>query len=134
MGTLSKLEREFDYDIVEEFVNHFAMMCQSIDIALPGLAHPEHYRRSVDDLFRIFHNIKSATAFLRITPINKLCMLAEDVLMLARECKGPASDELIEWIRVLGDQLKTWLDDIEDDNELTSYDLSLIKIPRKLER
>lgn len=135
MGILTQIEIDFDLDIVEDFVAHYGIMCESMEALVISLGNESYYSNSVNDLFRIFHNIKSAAGFIRLDPILKLSSLAEEVLEEARELKGPASDEFIDWLLLVSDQFTIYRIDIEDDKEHFSLlNPLIIKLPTKLEK
>ncbi len=135
MGILKNMEISFDLDVVEDFIEHYGIMCESMESLIISLGNESYYENSINDLFRIFHNIKSAAGFINLDPIVKLSSLTEEVLEDARELKGPASDEFIDWLLLISDQLVTYKTDIEDDKEYFSLlNPLVIKIPKKLEK
>lgn len=130
MGITSQLESEFDFDIVEEFIGHFETMSHVLEPTIINLEHEEHFCQHVNELFRIFHNLKSATGFLKVEPMNRMCMIVENALEQARECNnGPASPEFVDWMLQVQDLFFVWLHDFENDNELSSYDPEIENIP-----
>ncbi len=135
MGIFKRLESEFDYDILEEFLGHFGTMSEAMEPLIVKLEKPEWFDRNVNELFRIFHNLKSASGYLKITPINKLVTLAEEVLEECRELEGPASEALIEWLLKISDQLDRYRVDLESDAEnFSPLDHTIIKVPLELVR
>ena len=56
MGIRSDLDANFDFEVVDEFLDHYSMMVESMEIMILDLSNEEMYRRSVDELFRVFHN------------------------------------------------------------------------------
>jgi len=85
MGIKSDLEESFDFDIVDEFLDHFSLMVDSMEIMVLDLSKDEMYKRAVNELFRVFHNVKSASGYLKLTSINKLAAFVEDVLETLRK-------------------------------------------------
>lgn len=135
LGILTRLEQEFDEEIVEEFTNHLGIMSNSIRFAVVKMQRKDLYKDGVNELFRIFHSLKSASAFLKIRDIHRLAVLVEDVLSLARELKGPASVEFISWIRALHAQMDLWVMDLEEDAErLSPFNADVTEIPNNLEK
>jgi len=130
LGILDKLEVDFEYDLIDEFVGHFGFMCDSLEELCLGLEKPEKYENDVQELFRIFHNIKSATSYFKLEPMIKLATLVEDILEEARVKKGPATQEFIDWLLVVSDQLGKWRADLEQNKEqLTPFNHMLVRIP-----
>ena len=135
MGVYSALEGEFDFEIVEEFLSHFTMMTESMENLIVGLSQKERYVANINQLFRIFHNIKSATGYLKISQINKLVTLAEELLEECRLVEGVGSDELIAWLILVSDQLASYREDLEEDaEEFCKFNHLLIKVPSKFIR
>jgi len=129
MGIRSDLDANFDFEIVDEFLDHYAMMVESMEIMIIDLQKPNMYERSVNELFRVFHNIKSASGYLKIIPMNKLAAFVEDELEVLRNKKPPVTQETIDWLLNISDMFATWQDDLKADNNLSKIKYSLLKIP-----
>ncbi len=129
MGVRSDLEVNFDFDIVDEFLDHFSMMVESMEIMILDLSKPKMYARGVDELFRVFHNIKSASGFLKITSMHKLSTLVEDELERLRDKEAPINEETVTWLLSISDMYSAWNEDLKNDNELTRVKFSLLKTP-----
>ena len=96
MGIRSDLDANFDYEIVDEFLDHYSMMVDSMEVMIIDLSKPNMYKRSTDELFRVFHNIKSASGYLKIVPMNKLASFVEDALEELRKRNTPVSKETVD--------------------------------------
>ncbi len=129
MGVRRELETNYDFEIVDEFLDHYAMMVDIIEPLIIDLEKSELYDRSVDELFRIFHNIKSAAGFLKMEPMIRLSTLVESALENLREQPGPANRETVNWLLLISDTFVQWHDDLKLDNELSKIDFSLLKLP-----
>ncbi|MBN2815846.1 MAG: Hpt domain-containing protein [Campylobacterales bacterium] len=129
MGAKSELEANFDYEIVDEFLDHYSMMVESMEVMIIDLSKPNMYARSVNELFRVFHNIKSASSYLKLTPMSKLAAFVEDELEALRNMEPPISEETTNWLLAISDMFATWQDDLKEDNELSKIQFSLLKIP-----
>lgn len=130
MGIYQELEKEFDYDIVEEFFGHYTMMTESLEQLIVKLEEPAFYTKNINELFRIFHTIKSASGYLKLTPVTKVVTLAEEVLEECRNLEGAASDALINWLLVVSDQLARYKEDLETDAlSFSKLDPKIIKVP-----
>ncbi len=129
MGVRSDIEANFDFEIVDEFLDHYALMVESMELLILDLAKENMYKRSVEELFRVFHNIKSAAGFLHLEPIQKLAAFVEGVLEDLRTRDKPANDDTINWLLSISDMFATWQNDLQMDNELTPIKFSLLKIP-----
>lgn len=132
MGIFTNLETDYDVEIVEEFFSHYTFMIDSLEPLVIGLEHEEAYTNNINEIFRIFHNIKSSTGYLKLTPINKLVTLGEELLEECRQLEGVASDELINWLLILSDQLQLYKKDLEKDrNQFSPTNHNIIKVPIK---
>lgn len=135
MGILAQLEVDFDIEIVEDFISHYAIMCENMEPLIIGLNKSERYEDNIGELFRIFHNMKSAAGFLKLEPIIKLAVLCEDVAEEARILKGPASESFIDWLLLVSDQFEKYRRDVERDAEyFTVLNPLIIKVPFVLEK
>ncbi len=129
MGIRSDLDANFDYEIVDEFLDHYSMMVESMEVMIIDLSKPNMYERSVNELFRVFHNIKSASGYLKIASMSKLASFVEDELETLRKKQPPISEETTAWLLDVSDMFASWQDDLKLDNELSKIRYSLLKIP-----
>ncbi len=98
-------------------------------VMIIDLSKPNLYHRSIDELFRVFHNIKSASGFLKIEPMRRLSTFVEEVLDELRVHDKPISEDTLEWLLEISDIFAAWKNDMKNDNELTKVKYSLLKIP-----
>jgi two-component system chemotaxis sensor kinase CheA len=129
MGARSDLDANFDFEIVDEFLDHYSMMVESMEVMIIDLSKPNMYHRSVNELFRVFHNIKSASSYLKLAPMSKLAAFVEDELEVLRTKEPPVSEETTNWLLAISDMFAAWHDDLKMDNELSKIKYSLLKIP-----
>lgn len=129
MGIRSDLDANFDFEIVDEFLDHYSLMVDSMEVIILDLQKDEMKKRAVDELFRIFHNIKSASAYLQIIQMNKLASFVEDELDDMRLIDRHISQETIEWLLRISDMFNIWQNDLKDDNNITKVKYSLLKLP-----
>lgn len=129
MGVRSDLDANFDFEIVDEFLDHYSMMIDSMEVMIIDLSKPNMYKRSINELFRIFHNIKSASGYLKIMPMQKLASFVEDELEILREKEVPISEETTDWLLAINDTFADWHNDLKKDNELSKIKYDLLKIP-----
>jgi len=129
MGVRSELDANFDFEIVDEFLDHFTMMVESMEVMITDLEKPSKYKRSVDELFRVFHNIKSASGYLKIIPMSKLSAFVEDALEELRGTEELASGEVVSWLLAISDMYAQWLEDLRADSDLTHIKFELLKLP-----
>ncbi len=129
MGIRRDLETNYDFEIVDEFLDHYSMMVDILDSLMIDLEKKELYIRSVDELFRIFHNIKSAAGFLKMEPMVRLATFVESALEAMRLLPGPANRETVNWLLAVSDTFVQWQDDLKLDNDLSKINFSLLKLP-----
>jgi len=129
MGIRSDLESSFDFEIVDEFLDHYSMMVDSMEVMIIDLTRPNMYERGVNELFRVFHNIKSASAYLQILPMSRLAAFVEDELEILRKTNPPISQETVDWLLQISDMFAQWRDDLQSDFSLSKIRYSLLKIP-----
>ena len=129
MGTRRVLEENFDFEIVDEFLEHFSMMVDIMEPLIVNLSKENKYKDDVNELFRIFHNLKSASSFLKLEPIIRLSTFVENALEILRNQNGPANEEVISWLLRISDMFEQWYDDLKLDNDLSKIEFSLLKLP-----
>ncbi|ADR34644.1 CheA signal transduction histidine kinase [Sulfuricurvum kujiense DSM 16994] len=129
MGVRSVLEANFDFEIIDEFLDHYAMMTEIMESLIIDLGNPERYHRSIEELFRIFHNIKSASGYLQIEPMVRLATFAEDALEQLRLRDAKVNEETITWLISVADMFMQWQEDLKMDNELAKIHFSLLILP-----
>lgn len=129
MGVKSDLYANFDFEIVDEFLDHYSMMVESMDIMILDLSKPNMYDQSINELFRVFHNIKSASGYLNITKMAKLSAFVEDILEQIRTNHTRVNEETINWLLHISDMFAIWKNDFNLDKELTHIKYSLLKLP-----
>ena len=127
MGIQDYLYNEFDSEIIEEFLMMLDVMEDSLDLVIEGLH--ENYEDNINELFRMFHNLKSATGFLKLKRVNKFCHFVENILERARKKKKPTQD-LINWLFEVANQFHTWYKNINKNEELAPLDPKVLKIPK----
>jgi two-component system chemotaxis sensor kinase CheA len=129
MGVRRDLEDNYDFEIVDEFLDHYAMMVEIMEPLIIELGKSERYSHALEELFRIFHNIKSASSFLKIEPMVRLSTFIEDSLEKMRYQSGPANEEVVNWLISVNDMYIQWQDDLKLDNPMTKIKFSLLKLP-----
>ena len=129
MGVKSELTSNFDYEIVDEFLDHYSIMMDSMDILIIDLSKDDMHERSLNELFRVFHNIKSASGFLKIEQMYRLAIFVEEILEELRKINQPVNDDVINWLLQISDMFNTWNEDLTNDNMLSRVKYSLLKTP-----
>ncbi len=130
MGIRNRLERQFDYDIVDEFLDHFDVMTEVMEPTIISLENEGLREEKINELFRIFHNIKSASSFLKIDRLHRLSELAEETMERLRENPDAVSEETIDWLLLVSDQFRSWYTEISSDGELEDINPEILIVPR----
>ncbi|MDR0747059.1 MAG: Hpt domain-containing protein [Helicobacteraceae bacterium] len=129
MGILDQAHKDFDYEIVDEFIDHFEVMKDSMQPAILALENEVGYHNRIDELFRIFHNLKSASSYLRFERINRLSAFVENSLEELRKL-SPPPERYIDWMLLVSDQFNVWfLDLINNRERFTPIDITLFNDP-----
>jgi chemotaxis protein histidine kinase CheA len=123
VGVKDYLYSEFDSIIVDEFLMLMDVIEDNLDLLLEELYYNSDI---VNDLFRMFHNLKSATAYLKLKRISNYAHLIEDILDKVRG-KDKIPEDVIDWLFDATDQIHKWYDDIENNRELSKADMSILK-------
>ncbi|MDD2829768.1 MAG: Hpt domain-containing protein [Sulfuricurvum sp.] len=129
MGVRTDLENNFDFEIIDEFLDHFAMMVEIMEPMIIDLGIQDRVHRSIEELFRIFHNIKSASGYLQIEPMTRLSSFVEDALEQLRTRDRIVNEETITWLISVSDMFQQWQEDFKMDNELSKINFSLLILP-----
>ena len=129
MGIRTSLDATFDYEILDEFYDHYTLMVESMEVMILDLSKDNSYKRSTDELFRVFHNIKSASGYLKIIPMNRLSQFVEEFLDDLRQRDEPIGEQTVSWLLEISDIFTQWKIDIKEDNDLTKVKYSLLNLP-----
>lgn len=129
MGVRRDLEDNYDFEIVDEFLDHYAMMVEVMEPLIIDLGKEERYAQALEELFRIFHNIKSASSFLQIDQMVRLSTFVEDSLEKMRFQEGPANEEVLNWLISVNDMFIQWQEDLKLDNTMAKITFTLLKLP-----
>ena len=129
MGARSELDANFDYEIVDEFLDHYSMMVDNMEILILDLSKPNMFEQSINELFRVFHNIKSASGYLQIEQMKKLSAFVEDALEQLRTNHETVNEETVNWLLHISDMFAQWNEDFKLDNSLAHIKFSLLKLP-----
>ncbi len=127
MGIKNKLIENFDDEVVEDFIDHLEVMSGVME---PNILAIQRDSTKLAELFRIFHNIKSASGFLQLGSMNKVSHLAEEILEEAKDELIPADERLIEWLLLVSDQFGKWSDELSlNAPALSPIDKRILRLP-----
>ena len=123
MGVKDYLYSEFDSEIVDEYLMLWDIIEDNLDILIEEL---ENNPEVVNDLFRMFHNLKSASSFLKLKRISNYAHLIEDILDKIRG-KDKISNDVIDWLFDATAIIHKWYEEIDKNKELSPVDMSILK-------
>ena len=123
MGVKDYLYSEFDSEIVDEYLMMWDIIEDNLDILIEEL---ENNPEVVNDLFRMFHNLKSASSFLKLKRIANYAHLIEDILDKIRG-KKEISKDVIDWLFDATAIIHKWYEEINKNKELSPVDMSILK-------
>jgi len=126
VGISDYLYSEFDSDIVEEFLMLLDVLEDNMDLTIESLYQDSE---ALNDLFRMFHNLKSASGFLKLKRIQTFAHFVEDILQDARD-KNKITEELIDWLFKVSNQFHIWYRNITNNEELAPLQKEIFKIPK----
>ena len=101
----------------------------SIEVLIIDLSKDDIHERSLNELFRVFHNIKSASGYLKIEQMTRLATFVEEILEELRKINKPVNENVINWLLRISDMFASWRDDLKADNEFRHIKYSLLKTP-----
>lgn len=134
MGLLKELEGTFDFDIIDEFTDHFEVMCNAMEPIIARLDHGDNIPESIEEIFRIAHNLKSAAGFLQLPVLQKFAAFIEDNLEHVRHRETKFSQKSIDWFYLVSDQLNDWYEDLtQDAEEFRKIRIEIFDIPQEIE-
>ncbi|MDR2638920.1 MAG: Hpt domain-containing protein, partial [Helicobacteraceae bacterium] len=117
MGILDQANTDFEYEIVDEFINHFEVMKEAMQPAILALENADEYADRLGELFRIFHNLKSASGYLKFEAMLRLSEFVESALERAKQSEGPASEAYVDWLLKVSDQYAIWFIDLVNNRD-----------------
>ena len=127
MGVKSDLTMKFDDEIVDDFIDHLDIMSGVME---PNILALKRDPSKVNELFRIYHNIKSASGFLQLSAMNKVAHLSEEILGDVREGLMEVDDTLIDWLIIVSDQFQKWSEELSfDAPTMSNIDTRILKLP-----
>lgn len=102
-----------DQEVFNTFKDQFAQDCITLDNLLATIEIDIPAQDAINAFFRIVHNLKASTQFLKLTPILKLSQKVEVILNTMRgEGKITTQTEL-DWLKIVCHQYHVWSDELD---------------------
>jgi chemotaxis protein histidine kinase CheA len=107
-------DNDIDEDLVDDFKDHFSIMTSTIGLLLSKLKEKtsHNFHDNIDELSRIFHNIKASSIYFKLNEISELAQKAEDVLNTLLSTSDTKDDVYIDWLFMVHTQFEIWLKDM----------------------
>jgi len=126
------MQQEYDWEVYEIFTEQLESQIPVIEQNIFLLNEKASTQEALNELFRKFHTYKSSSAYLHLTPLNKLVSNTEIVLSALREKKGVVQESVQEWLIEVKEQLLIYLEEMQDQkttlSPLPSYILTKLQI------
>lgn len=132
---LEQLELDNNLYFVNKFMDNLNKLCDNLEPLIISLSNPYNYYENINKIYIIFNNIKYESEKLKIYQLVNICNVVEDVLCDAIELIGPASDDLIDWLLLVQDQLILHKNDLDNGKIfLSALNPKIINIPERLNK
>lgn len=136
MGILTKLELEYDVDEVEKFLEFFRKMCDGFEPLIIKLGNDKmKYKEAINELETLAHNTAWAARRLSLDEVTDLCVFCEEMMAQAKRFEGPASEEFMDWMLLLGDQFEKYCRSYENDaSVLAIFNPLIVNVPNVISK
>ncbi|MDF1881814.1 HDOD domain-containing protein [Sulfurimonas sp. MAG313] len=84
----------------------------------------DNNKETISILFRMFHNYKASSSFLKLKNFHQLVAQGEDILAALRNSKTLANDHDIQWLQACIEHFQLWLDQLKNEETLNEIDSS----------
>lgn len=130
MGILEQLELEFEYDEVEKFLHFFRSMCDSLEAYIIELSSKDKFKNACEMIEQLVHNTAWAARRLNLAEVTDFCVFCEEMMAQAKRFEGPASDEFIDWMLLVGEQFENYCKSYEENAaNLAVFNPLIVKVP-----
>lgn len=135
MGILQSLELDFDHDDIEKFLQFFRKLCDDFEPLIIKLEDKNKYKTALKELEILVHNTAWASRRLDLGEITDFCVFFEEMIAQADRFEGPADEEFIDWLLLVGEQFENYCLSYENDNVvLATFNPNLVKMPNSLSK
>lgn len=114
MGILEQLEIDYELEEIERFLYFFRSLCDVLEPLIVKLSSDSlKYKEALRDLEQNIHNVVWAAKRLNLKELLSFCEFCEEVVKEASKFSGPASDEFVDWMFLIAEQLEKYCEDYE---------------------
>lgn len=130
MGILSQLELEHSEQDIEQFLHFFRALCDNFEPLILKLANTQSYKNALEELVKLAHNTAWGARRLELSEVLDFCVFCEEMLECALKFDGPASDEFMDWLLLVSDQLEKYYLSYENDAfSLAIFNPLIVNVP-----
>ncbi len=105
------------HEVFDEISTNMERYCQKHAQYREELKTGTNRTENINEIFRIFHNIKALIAFIDIENLKKPFQDAEDILLLARDNKNIIEEQFLEWLDAIRNQFFAWQQEFQTYHE-----------------
>jgi len=120
------MNQHYDEDIFDEFVDHFYVMVSTLEPITSSFNKGENYYSNIDELFKVFHNLKTSSQYFDIKDLMQLSLLVEknlEKLQIVEDIANVDIASVGEWLSHISSQLSIWSHEFDEvKEELTKID------------
>ncbi|AJC93051.1 hypothetical protein CSUB8523_1558 [Campylobacter subantarcticus LMG 24377] len=134
MGILEQLELDYELEEIERFLYFFRSLCDVLEPLIVKLSSDSlKYKEALKDLGQNIHNVVWAAKRLNLDEIANFCTFCEEIMQEAAKFDGPASDEFVDWMFLVGEQLDRYCSDYEKNTSfLSMFNPQIANVPDKI--
>lgn len=136
MGILTKLELEYEGDMVEKFLHFFRKLCDEFEPLAVKLGSDKiKYKEAIKELDTLAHNTAWAARELGLDEVADFCVFCEEMMAQANRFEGPASEEFMEWMFLVGEQFEKYCRSYEEDAAvLAVFNPLIVNVPNLISK
>ncbi|AJC85189.1 hypothetical protein [Campylobacter peloridis] len=136
MGILEQLELDYELEEIERFLYFFRSLCDILEPLIVKLSSDSlKYKEALKDLEQNIHNVVWAAKRLNLDEIVNFCTFCEEIMQEAVKFDGPASDEFVDWMFLVGEQLDRYCSDYEKNASFLSvFNPQIANVPDKISK
>ncbi len=130
MGILEQLELEYELDEVEKFLHFFRILCDEFEPLIIELSSKDKYKSALEKIEQLAHNTAWAARRLSLAEVTDFCVFCEEMMNEAKKFEGPASDEFIDWMLLVGEQFENYCKSYEENaSNLALFNPLIVNVP-----
>ena len=117
-----------DNEILQEFLIEAGELFDQLNDQFVALESAADDAELINAIFRAYHTIKGGAGFMKLTPMVEICHRAEDLINQLRQGERQVTDEFIDIMFQVLDELDDMFACVRSGNELQEASPSLLKL------